>query len=212
MAPICPVLPTVTSMNASPARSPMRLSAGQAGARSFFRPFPSAPVEPMKSVRSISFQVPIPCAQPRCRAVFMDLATELGEQGFRWIFVIHLHGAPNHNRILDQVCAYFNDMYQGRMVNLASLIMSSLDDVGYMSEEDQKAAGLDVHAGTSETSWMLFVQPDLVDPAHKEAVSQSGANMDALIRIAQAPNWPGYFGSPAHAQSVLRQNHCGASR
>ena len=35
------------------------------------------------------------------RAVFMDLATELGEQGFRWIFVVHLHGAPNHNRALD---------------------------------------------------------------------------------------------------------------
>ena len=32
------------------------------------------------------------------RAVFMDLATEFGEQGFRWLFVIHAHGSPNHNR------------------------------------------------------------------------------------------------------------------
>jgi creatinine amidohydrolase/Fe(II)-dependent formamide hydrolase-like protein len=31
------------------------------------------------------------------RAVFMDLATELGEQGFRWIFVIHNHGSPLHS-------------------------------------------------------------------------------------------------------------------
>ena len=28
------------------------------------------------------------------RSVFMDLATELGEQGFRSIFVVHGHGAP----------------------------------------------------------------------------------------------------------------------
>ena len=36
------------------------------------------------------------------RSVFMDLATELGEQGFRWVFIVHAHGAPNHNRMLDQ--------------------------------------------------------------------------------------------------------------
>ncbi len=36
------------------------------------------------------------------RSVFMDLATELGEQGFKNIFIIHAHGAPNHNRALDQ--------------------------------------------------------------------------------------------------------------
>ncbi len=52
------------------------------------------------------------------RAVFMDLATELGEQGFRWIFVVHLHGAPNHNRALDQAGDYFHDTFGGEMVNL----------------------------------------------------------------------------------------------
>jgi len=35
------------------------------------------------------------------RAVFMDLATELGEQGFRRIFVMHGHGSPFHNQMLD---------------------------------------------------------------------------------------------------------------
>ncbi len=30
------------------------------------------------------------------RAVFMDLASELGDQGFRWIMVVHVHGAPLH--------------------------------------------------------------------------------------------------------------------
>ena len=136
------------------------------------------------------------------RTVFMDLATELGEQGFRWIFVVHLHGAPNHNRVLDQACAYFNDMYEGRMVNLAGLIdLFTLFDAGHLTEEDQKAAGFDVHAGTEETSWILFVQPDLVDPAYKEAIPYRGENWDDLIRIAKAPNWPGYFSSPANSKA-----------
>ena len=134
------------------------------------------------------------------RTVFMDLATELGEQGFRWIFIVHLHGAPNHNKVLDQACAYFNDTYEGRMVNLAGLILPSLFEVASMTEEDQKAAGFDVHAGTEETSWMLFVQPGLVDPAYKEAIPYRGENWDDLRQISKAPNWLGYFSSPANSK------------
>ena len=56
------------------------------------------------------------------RAVFMDLASELGDQGFRWIFVVHVHGAPRHNRVLDQAGDYFHDTYGGRMVHLWGLL------------------------------------------------------------------------------------------
>lgn len=52
------------------------------------------------------------------RAIFMDLATELGEQGFRWVFVVHNHRSPWHNEALDQAGDYFRDTYGGRMVNL----------------------------------------------------------------------------------------------
>jgi creatinine amidohydrolase/Fe(II)-dependent formamide hydrolase-like protein len=54
------------------------------------------------------------------RAVFMDLATEFGEQGFRWIFVVHGHGGP-HNRVLDEAGDYFRDTYGGHMVHLVGL-------------------------------------------------------------------------------------------
>lgn len=43
------------------------------------------------------------------RAVLMDLATEFGEQGFRWVFLVTLHGAPNHHKALDQASEYFRD-------------------------------------------------------------------------------------------------------
>jgi hypothetical protein len=55
------------------------------------------------------------------RAVFMDLATELGEQGFKWIFIFHGHGAPFHNLMLDEACDYFRDTYRGRMVHVRGL-------------------------------------------------------------------------------------------
>jgi len=43
------------------------------------------------------------------RAVFVDLASELGDQGFRWLFVVHLHGAPMHSRALDEAGNYFRE-------------------------------------------------------------------------------------------------------
>ena len=51
----------------------------------------------------------------------MDLETDLGDAGFRWIFVVHLHGAPTHNRALDETARYFSDTFGGRMVHLTGL-------------------------------------------------------------------------------------------
>jgi hypothetical protein len=56
------------------------------------------------------------------RTVFMDLATQLGEQGFRWVFIVHGHGSPLHNQALDQADDYFRDSFGGRMVNLDGLL------------------------------------------------------------------------------------------
>jgi creatinine amidohydrolase/Fe(II)-dependent formamide hydrolase-like protein len=135
------------------------------------------------------------------RAVFMDLASELGEQGFRWIFYLNGHFPPNdHNGALHQACAYFDDVYGGKMVHLMGLIDFSIFE-GVLTAEDQKAAGMDIHAGALETSEMLAFHPNLVDPAYKQAVTQSGETLEDVIRMASAPNWPGYVGAPALAKA-----------
>src|SRR3954454_22792110 len=36
------------------------------------------------------------------RTIFMDLADQLGQEYFRWILVVHGHGDPRHNLMLDQ--------------------------------------------------------------------------------------------------------------
>jgi creatinine amidohydrolase/Fe(II)-dependent formamide hydrolase-like protein len=135
------------------------------------------------------------------RAVFMDLASELGEQGFRWVFCVNLHFPPNeHKTALDQACAYFNDVYGGKMVNLMGLIDFSILE-GVLTTDDQKVAGMDIHAGALETSWMLALHPDSVDPAYKQAETQTGETLEEVIRMASEPNWPGYVGAPALAKA-----------
>jgi creatinine amidohydrolase/Fe(II)-dependent formamide hydrolase-like protein len=55
------------------------------------------------------------------RAVYMDLASTLGEQGSRWIFVIFMHDGPENHLALEQASDYFHDVYGGTMVHLYDL-------------------------------------------------------------------------------------------
>ena len=135
------------------------------------------------------------------RSVFLDLATDLGEQGFRNVFIIHLHGAPNHQRALDQASDYFNDTYGGTMVNLTGLlpVLGSLD--GEKSAQERAEDGLVIHAGMDETSMMLFVKPNLVTRSFLDAKPASGTTMPDLITLAKDESWRGYFGSPRLAKA-----------
>ncbi len=143
------------------------------------------------------------------RAVFLDLADELGEQGFRWVFLVHLHGGPNHSRALDQAGDYFRHAFGGRMVHLAGLLSVIGAMEGPKSAEARAADGLVIHSGMDETSLLLHLRPDLVSREHLAATDEADSSMAGLIRLARAPGWPGYFGAPrlataAHGQAIWR--------
>lgn len=144
------------------------------------------------------------------RSIFMDLATELGEQGFRRIFIMHGHGAPFHNLMLDQTGEYFRDSYGGRMVHLRGLIPTAeqLSKLKLtqpnlnLSESERKEIGImDEHAGFDETSRMLFLRPDLVNPIYSKLPSQTIINPPEFFKIARAENWLGYLSSPRLANA-----------
>jgi creatinine amidohydrolase/Fe(II)-dependent formamide hydrolase-like protein len=135
------------------------------------------------------------------RSVLMDLAGELGDQGFRWIFVIHLHGAPNHNRAIAQAGDFFRDTYGGHMVHLLSLMPVFTGGEDWLTPEQSAEDGFSVHAGVGETSSMMAIRPDLVDSAYRSARPRTARNWDDLVRIARASGWPGYFGSPRLARA-----------
>jgi creatinine amidohydrolase/Fe(II)-dependent formamide hydrolase-like protein len=140
------------------------------------------------------------------RAVFMDLATDLGEGGFRKIFVVHFHLGPNQSRVLDQAADYFNDTYGGQMVHLVGLmpvIGSYVAAAEKVSEAERAENGFGVHADLIETSINLFLRPDLVAGGHANARSFTGGSISELIPKAEDGGWPGYLGSPRHARAHI---------
>ncbi len=140
------------------------------------------------------------------RAVFMDLASDLGEQGFRWIFIVHIHGAGLHNRALDDASDFFHDTYGGRMVHLWGLVpvLSAWGQVLQgLPDAQKKEEGVSLHGGMDETSLMLYLQPRLVAPGYRTAPTRTGQTMQASIDVARTPGWPGYLGSPRLGSSVL---------
>jgi creatinine amidohydrolase len=140
------------------------------------------------------------------RAAFVDLANELGIQGFRSILVVHVHGSPLHIAALDDAGDFFHDTYGGTMVNLWGLLPVLGGWGGAMSvmtAEEKRLDGLSLHAGMDEHSLMLHLRPDLVSPDFKQAVPVNGTNYAEAFAAAQRPGWPGYVGAPHLATAAF---------
>ena len=140
------------------------------------------------------------------RATFADLASELGEQGFRWVLVVHVHGSPLHIGAIDDASDFFHDTYGGTMVNLWGLMPVLGGWGGAMSDmtaAEKKADGVSLHAGMDEHSLMLYLRPDLVAPDYRKAPVVSGANYAEDFAVAQQPGWPGYLGAPHLATAAF---------
>ena len=136
------------------------------------------------------------------RAVYMDIAAELGEAGFQWVFIISRHGAARHQQALDQASDFFTESYNGKMVHVTGLVPSSqtLQNVG-LTNAEREQNGLDVHAGMSETSEILFLHPELAASGYRDAQPLSGSNWRQLVDRGASAGWPGYFGAPALAEA-----------
>ena len=140
------------------------------------------------------------------RAVFMDLASELGDQGFRWIFVVHVHGAPLHNRALDEAGDFFRDTYHGTMVHLWGLVPvlgGWGDALQSLTDAQKKEEGVSLHAGMDETSLMLYLRPDLVSPAFKKAAVVTGHTLQESFDVTKPADWDGYLGSPRLGSAAM---------
>lgn len=140
------------------------------------------------------------------RAIFMDLADALGAQGFRWVFLIHNHGAPTNHKALDQASDYFHDTFGGTMVNLFGL-MPVAECCGveekFLSSEALSEEGFTVHSGADETSLLYFLKPKLLAPDYQQAVSWTSHSIPDLFLNARKNGWPGYFGAPRLASAAF---------
>jgi creatinine amidohydrolase/Fe(II)-dependent formamide hydrolase-like protein len=171
--------------------------------------FPQIPLgtEPMNRIGGkTSFPGSYPVRMATLRAIYMDLATELGEQGFRWIFLVHSHGAPNHHKALTQAGDYFHDVYGGTMVDLFGLTPVSRccgTKEKTLSSKQLAEDGFGIHAGAEEQSTILFLKPQLVSEGYKSAPSLTGGNFADLVEITKNKGWPGYYGAPRLATAAM---------
>ena len=171
--------------------------------------FPQIPLgnDPANTIgRKTVFPGSYPVRMATLRAIYMDLATELGDQGFRWIFLVHNHGAQNNHKALNQASDYFHDVYGGTMVHLFGLkpvFLCCRSKEKLLSAKQLAEEGFSVHAGADEQSQLLFLRPEFVPPDYRSAPSLTGANFADLVRIARAERWPGYFGAPRLATAAM---------
>jgi creatinine amidohydrolase/Fe(II)-dependent formamide hydrolase-like protein len=151
--------------------------------------------------RRFTFPGTITVRSATLRSVYLDLADSLRSHGFKWVFLVHIHGAPLHNQMLDEASDYFTESSGGRMVHLMGLAAVE-NCCSWKEGADPEAVaedGFTVHAGVSESSRIMFVAPAAVKPEIAQAPSVTGKDFADLVRIAEQPNWPGYFGAPRFA-------------
>lgn len=171
--------------------------------------FPQIPLgsDPANSIGQVwRFPGSYPVRMDTMRAVYMDLASALGEQGFRWIFLVLTHAAPTSHKALAQVSDYFHDLYGGTMVDLLGLQPLS-DCCGVtekvLSKQELDEEGFTVHSGADETSLLYFLREDLLASDFKTAHSWTAHDIPELLKVAKTPGWPGYFGAPRLATTAL---------
>jgi creatinine amidohydrolase/Fe(II)-dependent formamide hydrolase-like protein len=155
--------------------------------------------------RQFAFPGTVTVRASTLRSVYMDLADALKAHGFKWVFLVHIHGAPLHNQALDEASDYFNATSGGRMVHLMGL--AALENCCSWKEGAAPEAvaedGFTVHAGASESSRVMFVAPETVKPEIASAPSVTGKDFADLVRIAGEKKWPGYFGAPRFASAEI---------
>ena len=143
------------------------------------------------------------------RAIVADLGSQLADQGFRWVFVVHIHGAAHEHVAMSDAADFARQTRGIGMFNIGSLGFfengSSLDSLfrARFSAADRSRIGFDVHAGMWETSAVLAVRPDLVAANLRSLPDVTVRNWEELDQAGRRAPWTGYWSAPALADSLL---------
>ena len=108
-------------------------------------------------------------------SVLEDLGRSLAAQGFQNVMVSNFHGSPRHFLAIETACDRISRERGIRMVSVFSLMLSRLNGGGSeLGEVLGHIPGIrkadlegDTHGGLVETSQLLALHPDLIDPDYK---------------------------------------------
>ncbi len=138
-----------------------------------------------------------------------DLGRTLAAQGFRDLFISNFHGGPRHFLAIERACERVNRRCDTRMVSVFSLLIrrltegtSNLDDVlGDLPGIDRGDLKGDTHAGIVETSQLLALHGDRVDPDYKNLPRST---VDTWLRSRGEPHSAAKRGSLQRLPQMIR--------
>ncbi|HVQ75624.1 MAG TPA: creatininase family protein [Candidatus Binatia bacterium] len=149
------------------------------------------------------------------RDAVVDYGRSLARSGFRHILVANGHGGPGHLVALEEASAIVSRRHGVTMASLTGALAWQFLRGGFRERIEQKlsrpltaaerqAFADDAHGGLWETSIMLCLRPDLVDPGFRDLPP---ARYPLARRLV--PNYPlrdggrGYVGHPALADPAF---------
>jgi creatinine amidohydrolase len=181
------------------------------------RPDWSVVLAPTLYAGSFAFEAPgtVTVRQRAVRDTVTDYGASLARAGFRYIFVSNGHGGPGHLVALEEAATNVSRWHGITMASLSGHLAWKLFHGGFLgaiesalerplTDDERQALADDSHGGLWETSFMLWLRPDLVDPGFR-SLPPVRYSLMAKLR----PNYPlagggqGYAGYPALADEAF---------
>jgi creatinine amidohydrolase len=145
------------------------------------------------------------------RDAVVDYGRALARGGFRYILVSNGHAGPGHLVALEEAAAIVSRRHRVAMASFTGHMVWEFFRGRYLARieaalgrtltaEERRAFSHDAHGGWWETSLMLLLRPDLVDPGYRD-LTPARYGLSQRLR----PNYPlrgegqGYVGDPARA-------------
>jgi creatinine amidohydrolase len=108
-------------------------------------------------------------------SVIEDLGRSLAAQGFQNVLVSNFHGSPRHFLAIETGCDRVSRATGIRMFSIFSAMLSRLgvagselgDVLGHLAGVEKSDFDGDIHAGLVETSQLLALHPEWVDPGYE---------------------------------------------
>jgi creatinine amidohydrolase len=144
------------------------------------RPGWSAVLAPTLHLGSFTFEAPgtISIRQRVLRDVVVDYGRALARSGFRYVLIANGHAGAGHLVALEEAASIVSRRHRITMASLTGHLaweflrgrmLSRIEAAlgGALSADERLAFAEDAHGGWWETSVMLMLRPDLVDPSYR---------------------------------------------
>jgi creatinine amidohydrolase len=141
--------------------------------------------------------------------VLEDMGRSLAAQGFQNVVVSNFHGSPRHFLAIETACERVSRQAGIRMVSVFSLMLSRLNGggaelgevLGHIPGVKKEDFDGDTHGGLVETSQLLALHPDWVDPEYKSLPRRT---VDLWLDETGRGKLPGERGKPDSIPAMVK--------